>query len=116
MIIYFEASDVGKSLVAFLRDEKRINTICLSDSEFNLHGLNEKADIIVNSDATDWTGHDGCITINTWNYPNTYFDDFRVFNGKINVSDGLRSLVEGYILATRAIDDMLYSVIGGVIS
>ena len=99
-----------------MQDELKIDTVCFSDLDFNMNNLNEDTDIIVNSDSTDWVNIENCITINTWNYKNTHFDDFKLFNGKINISDNLKELVEGYILAVRSIDDMLYSVIGNLVS
>ena len=113
--IYFNFNDVGKATISFLQDENKVDTVCFSDCAFNLNDLNKNIDIVVNSDVSDWVDSESCITINTWHYSNTYFDDFSIFNCKVNISDNLKALVEGYILAIRSVDDILHSVAGGVV-
>lgn len=113
--IYFEVNDIGKNVISFIQDEMKVDTVSLASSNFCVDNLKEDIDIIVNSDATNWINIENCITINTWNYRNTRFDDFKLFNDKITVSDNLQPLIEGYILAIRSIDDMIYSVIGELV-
>ena len=112
--IYYKCGDIGKNIITFVQDEMKIDTVCFADSDFNVDKLNNSIDIIVNSDVNDWINNENFITINTWNYKNTHFNGSNLFNDKINVSDNLKTLIEGYILAIRAVDDMLYSVIGNL--
>ncbi|MCL2442646.1 MAG: hypothetical protein FWD13_04180 [Treponema sp.] len=113
--IYYNDNNIGKDIISFLQNELKIDTVFHADTDFNIDLLNEDIDIIVNSDSTDWINAENHIVINTWNYHNSHFKDFKLFNGKINVSDELKPLIEGYILATRSVDDILYSVIGNLV-
>jgi len=114
--IYFNFDDIGKNILSFMQDKNNIDTVYLSDSSFNTNNLNENTDIVVNPDrSSSWDINKKCIIINTWNYHKIHFDDFKVLNDKINVSDNIKKMTEEFILAIRSVDDMLYSVIGGVV-
>jgi len=115
--IYYKLEDVGKDIVSFMKDEMSISTVCVTDDNFNPDRLDEDIDIVVNSDASDWANEGDCITINTWNYGHMNFNDFNLSKAKkdrVNVSDDLKPLIDGYILAVRSVDDMLYSVAGAL--
>ena len=111
--IYYKSDDIGKNIVSFLQDEMKINTVDLPDSPFDLETLQNEKDIVVNSNATKRIDTENCITINTWDYQNARFEDFQLLNDKFDVSDDLKELIHGYILAVRSIEDMAYSVMGG---
>ncbi|MCL2304527.1 MAG: hypothetical protein FWC43_04210 [Planctomycetaceae bacterium] len=111
--IYFKSDDVGKDVISVIQDNNCDNPIQFSPFGFNSSDLNENSDIIVNSDKHNWINDERLITINTWNYKNAHFENFRLFNDRIDVSDDLKKLVDGYILAVRSIDDMLYSIMKG---
>jgi len=104
--IYFEHDDIGKSVSTVLRN---INFVSYP---FEETVLKENIDIIVNSDCTNWVNSDKCIVINTWNYKYIQFDNFKLFGDKVAISDDLKTLIENYSLAIRAIDDMIYSIQG----
>jgi len=108
--IYYTPEDIGKDVIAFLREELCIDTIHLSSSAFDLGLMNESKDIVFNTNKTSWANADPCTTINAWNYHNICFADFKLFNMKLmEISDNLRPLVNQVILACRCIDDMIYS-------
>jgi len=110
--IYYKVGDVGKNIASFIKNEMRIDTIHFADSNFNVSNLNKNVDIIINSDVTNWFNIEGYIVINTWNYKNVQFDHIKLFNKETDISEDLKELVDEYILATRSIVDMQYSVIG----
>ena len=116
--IYFTPADIGKNIGSVIQDEMKADVITFVDSAFDKGNLNENVDIVVNADATNWISNGDGITINTWNYKHIKFNDFKLFNGnkgRINVSDDLKPLFDGYILAIRSVDDMLYSVTGDLV-
>lgn len=115
--IYYKHKDIGKSFISVLKEEIGTQGIYFESSSFDMDKLNENKDIIVNSDYSNWIDSDKCIVINTWNYSKISFEDFRLFNyKKIDISDDLKPLTNGYILAIRSIDDMVYNLRSGSIS
>ena len=112
--IYYKFDDIEKDIGSFIQYELKIDTVSFLDSGFNSNNLNENIDIIVNSDVIDWASNGNGITINTWNYKHTHFNDFKIFNEKINLTNDINMLVEDYILAVRSVDDMLYSITGAL--
>ena len=110
--IYYTADDIGKDIIAFLRNEIALGTVYYAESTSNFDDFGDM-DIVVNSDANDWINNERGITINTWNYRYTNFDDFKLFrtdDGRVTVSEELRPLVTAYVLAVRSIGDMLNSI------
>ena len=112
--IYFKYDDIGRDVISFIQNRMKIDTVCLENSDLNSDDLEINTSIIVNSDDNVWVNDDNFITINTWNYQSTRPDDFKLFNGKVYISDTLKGLVGGYILAIRSVDDMLNSVRGNL--
>jgi len=113
--IYYRHKDIGKSVLSVLIEDMGASGIYVEPSSFDKNQLNKNKNILVNSDFSDWIDYDACIVINTWNYVNARFEDFPLFNQKIDVSDDLKQLIDGYILAIRSIDDMVYNVKSGSI-
>ena len=114
--IYYKPNDIGKNIIAFLQNEMKINTVDLFDSPLDIETLKDEKDIVVNSNVTNWVDPENGIVINTWNYLNAHFEDFQLFNGKLDVSDDLKELIDGYVLAVRSTYEMLYSVKEGQFS
>jgi hypothetical protein len=80
--IYFKSGDTGKNIIPLIQDKMKIGTVFYVDTDFNIKQLNKNTNIIVNSDSTDWIDAENHIVINTWNYRNARFEDFKLFNGK----------------------------------
>ena len=113
--IYFECSDIGKPLSTILVNKIGAKNIQF-DSFFDKCTLLGDAHIFVNSDPLNWVDSEKYIVINAWDYDNSYFEDSCLFNAPtIDVSGDLRQLIKDYISAVRAIDDMVYSIMSGVI-
>jgi hypothetical protein len=110
--IYYKSNDAGKDVATFIKNEMKIDTIYFAGSCFDVNNLNENVDIVVNSDVTNWFNIENYIVINTWNYKNVHFDRLNLLHCKTDISDNLKELIDGYILATSSIVDMQYSVMG----
>jgi hypothetical protein len=111
--IYFDRSDAGRYISSVLKDRLGASNISFENT-FNESYLFGDLHILVSSDSLNWIDSDRHIVINTWSYANTQFNDFSLFNKKdIDISDGLKFMVEGYISAVRSIDDMVYQINSG---
>jgi len=102
-------SNIG-IITAELLEKMGIKTICHEQygCTFDMTDLCETTDIVVNANADHWFSNYNGITINTWDYRHVKFHDFVTF-----ISDDLKlshPLNSEYLLAIRAIADMLYSV------
>ncbi|WP_461256475.1 hypothetical protein [Treponema sp. R80B11-R83G3] len=112
--IYYQHDDIGKSVSLTLK-EMGASNIYFEPFLFDKCKLSEDKIILVNSDSVNWVDSDKYIVINTWNYNKIHFEDFKLFNYKnIDVSDDLKPLIEGFILSTRSIEDMIYSIKGTI--
>jgi hypothetical protein len=93
----------------------KTDTVSFMSSELSKEMLCYDTDIVVNSDVTRWIESEGIITINTWNYRNTRFGDFKSFSDKWSAPKMLRKSIDNFILATQSVNDMAYSVSGKLV-
>ena len=106
--VHFSHKSAIDVTIAAILQNMDVKVAFFKDTEFNSANLNENTDIVVNSDVNDWVNNDNCITINTWNYKYTRFADFEPF---IENCDEYKDRMD-YVLAVRAVCDMLYCVAG----
>jgi len=108
--IYFYNNDIDKDIGTALKYDIGIKTITLSESDFTIDILNPVNDIIVNSNTDDWIEANDFIIINTWNYQKYFFSNFDNLFEAEYIDYSFKTALDGFILSTRAIDDMIFSV------
>jgi hypothetical protein len=114
--VHFPKSSTVNVIIANLLHKIGVKSVLYEDSPFDVYGLNVDIDIVLNSNANDWVNWDniaGGITINTWNYRRSRFDDDYDFAPFIEGSERYEESEE-HTIAVRAVCDMLCIVTGVV--